>query len=50
LLAKKRWLDGENIESLAQYFGLKEQSIKGYLWKLKNEPRFKRFYLEGKGK
>jgi hypothetical protein len=34
-LANKRWLGGESIKSLAQFFGLKEQTIKGYLWKLK---------------
>jgi hypothetical protein len=47
LLANKRWLGGESIKSLAQFFGLKEQTIKGYLWKLKNEPRFKAFYQQG---
>jgi hypothetical protein len=44
LLANKRWLGGESIKSLAKFFGLTEQTIKGYLWKLKNEPRFKTFY------
>jgi len=47
LLANKHWLGGESIKSLAQFFGLKEQTIKGYLWKLKNEPRFKTFYQQG---
>jgi hypothetical protein len=46
LLANKRWLGGESIKSLAKFFGLKEQTIKGYLWKLKNEPRFKTFYQQ----
>lgn len=27
--------------------GLKEQTIKGYLWKLKNELRFKTIYDQG---
>jgi hypothetical protein len=49
LLANKRWLGGESIKSLAQFFvfELKEQINKGYLWKLKNEPRFKTFYQQG---
>ena len=47
LLANKRWLGGESIKSLAHFFGLKEQTVKGYLWKLKNEPRFKTFYQQG---
>ncbi len=47
LLANKRWLGGESIKSLANFFGLKEQTVKGYLWKLKNEPRFKTFYQQG---
>jgi hypothetical protein len=47
LLANKRWLGGESIKSLAIFFGLKEQTIKGYLWKLKNEPSFKTIYQQG---
>jgi hypothetical protein len=47
LLANKRWLGGESIKSLAPFFGLKEQTVKGYLWKLKNELRFKIFYQQG---
>jgi len=47
LLANKRWLGGESIKFLAKFFGLKEQTIKGYLWKLKNEPRFKTLYRQG---
>ena len=47
LLANKRLLGGESIKSLAKFFGLKEQTVKGYLWKLKNKPRFKTFYQQG---
>jgi hypothetical protein len=46
LLARKRWLEGQSIKNLAIFFKLKEQTIKSYLWKLKNEQRFKKFHDE----
>jgi hypothetical protein len=39
LLAKKRWISGESITSLAKYFEVHEDTIKGYLRLLKDRKK-----------